>query len=695
MSLRRQLLLVSLLLLTLPWVGCQFIREIEGALRQGQQQSLQATAQAVATVLRDRPALLYPQTGREKDASPGTSLYALPSDERVILDGYDDGWYDTDFGRFVNESGTSPLALAYQARLQGERLYLLLRISDDQVVYHNPGLSPQPNGDRVVLRTHSGGRSQDYVISTAAPGAVRARFANRRERGIDPGRIRGVWQDSVDGYTLELSLPLAITGGRLGVYALSVGAGTGPVRTAGNSSPLENSAPPWLIYRNPELQRVLQAFGERGTRVQVVDRLGWIVGEPTRLAKPATASGAPETFWLLRLIYRSALRQAPYPARPAPPRTGQLAGAELDAALNGEEGGRWYTAGSGRSEYSVASPVRMGAQVLGAVLVREGSEQYLSLTDRAFSRLLGYSLLAIGVAALGLLGYASLLSWRIRRLSRAAADAVGDGGEVRDSFPRSRARDEIGELSRRYADMLGQVRQYNDYLRGLSRKLAHELRTPIAVIRGSLDNLDSLHSADLATSDRAESATYLRRARQGLERLNRILTAMSEASRLEESIRNNPLQTMDLVPVLREVFAAYRELYADHQLSLDIQPAGACVQGAPDLLVQALDKLMDNAATFTPGGERIAVSLQDSGKFWELAVDNRGPALPDSLAGRLFEPMVSLRKDDEDVHLGLGLHVVRLICDYLGGSARAENNPAGDGVTVTLSLPRATERPAA
>jgi dedicated sortase system histidine kinase len=686
-SLRRQLLLVSLLLLTLPWVGCQFIREIEGALRQGQQQSLQATAQAVATVLQDRPALLYPQRGREKDSSPAPSLYALPSDETVILDGYDDGWYDSDFGRFVNESGADPLALAYQARLQGERLFLLLRVTDGEVVYHNPGLSPQPNGDRVVLRTRLGHRSQDYVISTAAPGAVRARFASRREPGIDPGRIRGVWQDSLDGYTLELSLPLALTGGRLGVYAVSVGAGSGPVRTAGNTSPLESSAPPWLIYRNPELQGVLQAFGERGTRVQVVDRLGWIVGEPTTVT-PSAASGARKTFWLLRLIYRSALRQAPYPARPGPPRFGQLAGAEVEAALAGTEDGRWYTAGGGRSEYSVASPVRMGPQVLGAVLVREGSEQYLSLTDRAFSRLLGYSLLAIGAAALGLLGYASLLSWRIRRLSQAAADAVGDGGEVRDTFPRSRARDEVGELSRRYADMLNQVRRYNEYLRGLSRKLAHELRTPIAVIRGSLDNLDSLHGADTAISGSAESAIYLRRARQGLERLNRILTAMSEASRLEESIRSNPLQPMDLVPVLREVFAAYRELYKKHQLSLDIEPASAYVRGAPDLLVQALDKLMDNAATFAPRGETIAMRLRSRGESWEISVSNRGPALPEALAGRLFEPMVSQREGDEGVHLGLGLHVVRLICDYLGGSARAENNAAGDGVTVTLSLPR-------
>jgi hypothetical protein len=69
MSLRRQLLLVSLLLLSLPWAGCQFIREMEGALRQGQEQSLQATATAIAAVLGQQPQLIYPHSAR-LDAPP-------------------------------------------------------------------------------------------------------------------------------------------------------------------------------------------------------------------------------------------------------------------------------------------------------------------------------------------------------------------------------------------------------------------------------------------------------------------------------------------------------------------------------------------------------------------------------------------------------------------------------------------------
>ena len=88
MNLRRQLLLVSLLLLALPWAGCQFVREIEGTMRQGQVQSLQATTQAIAAALRDQPTLLYPDPRRSSTlpAKDG-SIYARESTAPIIVDG--------------------------------------------------------------------------------------------------------------------------------------------------------------------------------------------------------------------------------------------------------------------------------------------------------------------------------------------------------------------------------------------------------------------------------------------------------------------------------------------------------------------------------------------------------------------------------------------------------------------------------
>jgi two-component system sensor histidine kinase ChvG len=196
--------------------------------------------------------------------------------------------------------------------------------------------------------------------------------------------------------------------------------------------------------------------------------------------------------------------------------------------MSGTATSRWYknTEDTGRTLLSAAAPIRNNKQVIGAVLIRQSNEEYLSLTDKAFSRLLGYSLIALCIGIFGLLGYASLLSWRVRKLSLAAANIIREDGSLGSDFPISKAQDEIGELSRRYAQVLDKLREYNDYLRTLSRKLSHELRTPIAVIQTSLENLEQQHGTH------EQNTLYLTRAKQGLARLNKILTAMSEANRL-------------------------------------------------------------------------------------------------------------------------------------------------------------------
>jgi len=115
-NLRRQLLLVSLLLLSLPWAGCQFIREMEGALRQGQEQALQATAGAVAAFLERETSLIYPAPAR-RFASETTrnEIYAFPTRSPVIVDGYGDGWEDIPSTRLPQIAG-SPLRVEYHAQ---------------------------------------------------------------------------------------------------------------------------------------------------------------------------------------------------------------------------------------------------------------------------------------------------------------------------------------------------------------------------------------------------------------------------------------------------------------------------------------------------------------------------------------------------------------------------------------------------
>ncbi|MFV0478295.1 MAG: ATP-binding protein [Parahaliea sp.] len=690
-NLRRQLTLVSLLLLTLPWAGCQFVREIESTLRQGQAQALEATAQAVAASLGEQRQLLYPWPERINQPGNGNrSLYAAVAEGPILVDGYADGWSEQWTGRFESNSGSSALAVNYQALTRHDQLYLLLSVEDAEVVYDNPGLSPEPNGDRLLLRTWPDGRRQDYVIATAAPGQVRGSYIDRRLPGTDAQRIQGFWQDNANGYTLELELPLNITGGRLGLEVIDVPHSTNrnPL-TTGNINAVDTQAPPWLIFSPTGLEQALSVFNGPGQQLQVFDAGAQrIAHSSVSTRQPPSHSrkvkrDEPSTFWLLRLFYRRILSDSSLNELPEVTVDGQLSAPELEQALRNITTTTWYNHPQGRRTIlSSATPIYSEGKVVGAVVARQGSEEYLSLTDRAFSRLFAYSLLAIGAATLGLLAYASILSWRIGRLSRAASQVVQNGEIVIDNFPRSRANDEVGELSRRYADLLAELKGYNEYLRTLSRKLSHELRTPIAVIQSSLDNLQ----ADLPNT---ESATYLSRAREGLSRLQRILTAMTEASRVEESVRGNPLAPMNLVPLLHELLPAYQGAYPEFRLELHCDADSAWVQASPDLLVQALDKLVDNAASFSAKGKSLSLQLATIDDDWQVAVINQGPPLPLAMQGQLFEAMVSVREKQgsDSVHLGLGLYIVKIISDYLGARARAENLPNGGGVAVSLSLP--------
>ena len=663
---------------------------MEGALRHGQEQSLVATATAVAAVLGEREELLYPNPLRRAAAADTYKpIYAHAAEQVLIIDGYSDGWEDIGSARLSSAAGSSPLFLTYRAATRGDTLYLMLQVEDSEVVFHNPGLSPEPNGDRLVLRTWRNGTHQEYIIATAAPGSVRAYTRGPLQPGFDPSRIKGYWQDTAGGYSLELEVPLAYTGGRLGFYLVNADHRPGGTfETLGNIDPLDNRAPPWLIYNSVALQQTLAPFSNGGNHLQVVDNNNWLIADV-----PATRSqqeSIDKTFWLLRLLYRSILSRDKLEAAPATSEMGRIAGGEIESALAGISANYRYEDPdySSRTVLSAAVPIVYEGGVIGAVVARQSGEEYLSLTDQAFSRLLGYSLLALCAGALGLLGYASLLSWRIGNLSQAAREAVGDDGAILSSFPRSTIQDEIGELSRHYADLLEQLREYNDYLRTLSRKLSHELRTPIAVIQTSLENLEQSAPAS------QQKKVYLARAREGLTRLNSILTAMSEANRLEESIRSNHPGPMDLKPLLEEVFAAYVSVYPDHELILDTPAPEAWISAVPELVVQALDKLMDNAASFCPAGGRISLQLARAAGSWELSVCNEGPPLPRELQERLFDPMVSLRqRESEAVHLGLGLHIVRLIAEFLQGAARAENLPDNSGVRITLQLP-ATSVPA-
>ena len=196
----------------------------------------------------------------------------------------------------------------------------------------------------------------------------------------------------------------------------------------------------------------------------------------------------------------------------------------------------------------------------------------------------------------------------------------------------------------------------------------------------SLENLEHERLDEAA-------AGYTERAKDGAERLRRILSAMSEASRVEELVRNIEPETFDLNAVVDSTVVAYRDVYRDRGFRLTSSSHPLYTTGSPELLIQMLDKLVDNAVSFSASGDRIEVTLTEDGDWLRLDVANPGPPLPERMRGQLFDSMVSVRPAKDDKHLGLGLYVARVIVDGHGGSIEADNTD--DGVRFTARLPTA------
>ncbi|HXZ92023.1 MAG TPA: ATP-binding protein [Burkholderiales bacterium] len=356
---------------------------------------------------------------------------------------------------------------------------------------------------------------------------------------------------------------------------------------------------------------------------------------------------------------------------------------DITAALQGTPGTRVRRTPDGRAVVlSSAYPIWSGDEVAGAVVAEETTNPIVSLRSAALERLLALTLAAFaGVGAL-LIAYATRLSHRIRRLRDEAESAIDARGRITRLAAGSDAGDEIGDLSRSFSAMLARLAQHHAYLESMADRLSHELRTPIAVVRSSLENLQ-------LAAESAERVLYIERAEEGLGRLNTILQRMMEASRLEQSLRASERERYDLVPVVRGCVEGYRLAYPQARFALELPERRVDVEGSPDLAAQLLDKLVENAVDFSTSGAPIRIELDEERGMALLKVINRGPLLPPEMRGRLFDSMISLRGERRGAvpHLGLGLYVARLIAEFHGGSIAADNLPAGDGVAITARLP--------
>jgi signal transduction histidine kinase len=217
----------------------------------------------------------------------------------------------------------------------------------------------------------------------------------------------------------------------------------------------------------------------------------------------------------------------------------------------------------------------------------------------------------------------------------------------------------------------------------MAARLSHELRTPVAVVRSSLDNL---RVGNIEAGDRV----YIERADEGVQRLSSLIARMSEASQLEGMLASTDRVAFDLGTVVRGCVEGYRLTCPQQVFQLESDSTSPMfINGSADAIAQMLDKLIQNAVDFATPGTAIRVLLSNHGRHVTLTVGNDGPQLPANAAAHLFVSMVSSRSDGaaQGEHLGLGLYMVRLIAEFHGAIVNAANNESGRGVYFTVTFP--------
>ncbi|WP_406828928.1 ATP-binding protein [Microbulbifer sp. ARAS458-1] len=686
MKLRSQLVLLSLCTLALPWAGCQYLRQVDEALSQGQMQTLEATANAIAARLASAPELIAPDS-RRTGRPPGAQLYLNPLRQAPVLDGYGEEWRAQGLPpRVLEDQRGNPQARITLGR-RGSQIYLLLTAQDTTPSYRDPRVPGVSNGDTIELYT----AQQQYTLPVASQGPVQAMWYNpRRGKYERELRIRGRWAASPQGYQLELTMPSTLSNGELAVRILDRERSDGgiPARIAGTLP--TDGRPGTLVEPLPVLQQELEHFARPELQLTVVDQEGFLLARTGRdWHRHELEENTPGGYgWLRDWFYRQVLATGALPPLPDN---------HLPETLtqNRETASQWFAAPSGytgsRSDErigAVSVPVVTRADniierpLLGRVITAQSTSALQSLTESAARRLWLTTASAAGLVLLLLLGYASWLSWRIRKLHKAAQTAVDASGRLRGGFPRPILNDELGALNRAFASLLSELDHYHQYLRSLASKLSHELRTPLAVMRSSLDNL----AAGELDSD---SRRYAERAAEGGARLSSILNALSAANHLEASISQADREEFDLHDLLQLLTQSYADAHPSHRFSLQSPDGPQLYYGAPELLAQLLDKLADNAVSFAPEDSEIQFELETTTRAYHISVSNDGPLLPEGFGQKLFDSLVSVRNDGGKAgHLGLGLHIARLIADFHQGELKAANREDGRGVIFTLLLPR-------
>lgn len=674
-------------MLLIPITSVVLLKEVEGSLVDSLKQNLLLTSKLYSLQLEPNSNWFLDSRLPDSESAIADELFVFPLPQEIILDGFFEEWEFLEHFRAnlkVLDRSSDPDTMGFLMGALDNDLYLSFQITDKEIIYWEPPNKAVASNEQQQLQNY---RSELIVVSfidnnnipqrifikPIAPGKIPVEKINQGELKID-WRFTAYWVETANGFNVEVKFPSGLKPTYLQVRYFDVDKPKQPIHDKVIASSLLDLNP--VVWPSTQLNDYVKTLSVTpGQRVWVLDTKGRVMARYGDLRQPKQKDSIfnPIVDWIFAPQNNPLLDRRGAKLRLSSPVIHDALTIGPSSAIENEP----------QSNFSVAlaaSPIMRDNQVLGAVMIEENVARVQFVQRQTLSQML-YVMSAIILGVVGLIAwYVSKVVSRISRLRRQVTALVDEQGRM--TIPSEvdvDDGDEIDELNKAFFRMGSKLYEYHDYLEKLASRLSHELRTPIAIVRSSLDNL-------LLTHRDETDAETIKRALAGTERLGEIITRMRQASGVKDAMQSANFEPIDLNEFLSQIVSGFRQTFEHCRFELKANEEPVIMDISPDLLAEMLDKLVSNAIDFSSETDPIQVKLSKDEEKTVLSVSNTGPLIQKKHLRKIFQSLVSIRdkRSENSPNLGLGLYVVRLIAEFHGAKVKASNRQDGTGVIFSI-----------
>ena len=335
----------------------------------------------------------------------------------------------------------------------------------------------------------------------------------------------------------------------------------------------------------------------------------------------------------------------------------------------------------GRLLVTVAEPILRSGREVGVVLLTRRADEVDRAVFAVRVSILGLFGIAIALTVLLSFYLARTIATPLLRLAQSATRLREGHAALAEPLPVSivSREDEIGALARALQDSAQALWARMDAIERFAADVAHEIKNPLSSIRSAIETIARM-------DDPLRASRLLDVIGQDVRRLDRLISDISDSSRLDAEMSRTAMENLDLAPILAalaDIHEATRKPDDPH-LIVDAPESGLNVRGAEGRLVQVLRNLIANAISFSPNEGKIWLRGRTTGSLIEIAVEDEGPGIPDAKLDRIFDRFYSERPEGEGFgsHSGLGLSISRQIIEVHHGRIMAENRRNATGAVT-------------